>query len=245
MTKRRVYLSDVHLDSVGEPRFTRFQECLGSESRWADEVFILGDLFEAWVGDDDDSELAARVCAILREAAQHSRVLVMVGNRDFLCGAAFAARTGAELIDDPFRTGDGLVLTHGDALCTADTAYAQFRARVRTPAWCATMLAKPLEERRRIGTALRAASIANKANKAENITDITPGAARQLAADRGATTLIHGHTHRPGIHRSTTLSRYVLGDWTHCGWLLRQQGGRFDLECFSLSVPYCQEPVAA
>ena len=238
MNKRRVFLSDLHLDSIRNPRFARFQECLGVESRWAEEMFILGDLFEIWVGDDDDSELAERACATLREAAARTRVLVMVGNRDFLCGAAFAARTEVELIDDPFRTGDGQVLTHGDALCTADTAYAAFRATVRTPAWREQMLARPLEERRRIGAELRTASIADSANKPENIMDITPGAATQMAADHGVTTLIHGHTHRPGVHRNNILTRYVLGDWAHCGWLLRQWDDRFALECFSLSVPY-------
>ena len=238
MTNRRIYLSDLHLDSVGDVRFARFQECLRRESGWAQEIFVLGDLFEVWVGDDDDAELAERVCGILRDAAMRTQVRIMVGNRDFLFGERFAARTRSVLIDDPFTTADGLVLTHGDALCTADTDYAQFRATVRAPAWRASMLAKPLDERRRVASELRAASLASQANKPENILDITPDAARRLATDKGAMIVIHGHTHRPGVHRSTALTRYVLGDWARCGWLLRQQGSRFDLECFSLGVPY-------
>ena len=238
MTTRRVYLSDLHLGSAREARFARFSECLGNEAQWADEIFILGDLFEMWVGDDDDSELAERTCTSLSEAAAHARVLVMAGNRDFLCGPGFAARSGTELIQDPFLTDDGLVLAHGDALCTDDATYAELRRTVRSAAWQQEMLAKPLEERRRIGAEMRAASTASNANKADNIMDVTPSAVRRLLDDHSAAVLIHGHTHRPGIHRIQDRTRYVLGNWEGCGWLLRQKGRRFDLECFSLAIRY-------
>ncbi len=238
MLRRRIFLSDLHLDSVRDARFARFRECLQSEAEWADEIVILGDLFEVWIGDDDDSELANQACATLREAAERTRILAMVGNRDFLCGVGFAMRTNIVPIDDPFLTQDGLLLTHGDALCTADTAYSNFRAWVRAPAWREAILAKPLSERRRIGAEMRTGSIANRANTMESITDVTPQAALGLAASHGSTTMVHGHTHRPGVHRNGTLTRYVLGDWAHCGWVLRQRNSRFDLECFSLSVPY-------
>ena len=235
---RRVYISDLHLETHQDARFARFREWLRHESRWADEIFILGDLFEAWVGDDDDSELAEQACAALREAAARIPVLAMAGNRDFLRGAGFAARTCATLIDDPFQTEDGLLLTHGDTLCTDDRVYAEFRATVRSAAWRENMLAKPLEARRRIGAEMRAASAASKANRAENIMDVNQAAVGHLSREHRAATLIHGHTHRPGIHRSAGLTRYVLGNWDRCGWMLRQQGHRFDLECFSLAVPY-------
>lgn len=238
MTTRRVYLADLHLQSAGEARFARFQECLGNEAQWADEIFILGDLFEMWVGDDDDAELAERTCASLREAAAHAPVMVMAGNRDFLCGPGFAARTGAQLINDPFLTDDGLLLAHGDTLCTDDAAYAQMRRTVRSAAWQQEMLAKSLQERRRIGAKLRAASTTSNANKADNITDVAASAVAHLLDDHAASVLIHGHTHRPGIHRLQGSTRYVLGNWERCGWVLRQQGRQFDLECFSLAVPY-------
>lgn len=243
MSPNRIYLSDIHLDSSSDVRFARFSECLHSEARWADDIFILGDLFEMWIGDDDDSELAERTCAVLRRAAAHARVLSMAGNRDFLCGPGFAARTGAVSIDDPYRTDDGLVLAHGDTLCTGDTAYMALRATLRSSAWQQDMLRRSLDERRRIGAEMRAASAANNANKADNIMDAAPSAVRQLMDDCGAGVLIHGHTHRPGVHALPSATRYVLGNWERCGWILRQQGKRFDLECFSLAVPY-RTPVA-
>ena len=238
--RRRIFLSDLHLEAVDDDRFARFAECLYSESRWADEVFVLGDLFEVWVGDDDDSELAVAACAALRDASANARVLAMAGNRDFLWGSGFAERSGAVLIDDPYRTGDGLVLTHGDALCTGDTAYMEFRATVRAAAWREDMLARPLEERRSIGAGMRAASAAANANKADNIMDVAPDAVAGLLEGRAARALIHGHTHRPGVHRAGGPDRYVLGNWERCGWVLRQRDREFDLECFSLALPYRQ-----
>ena len=238
MARRRIYLSDLHLETVGDARFARFSECLERESAWADEIFILGDLFEMWIGDDDDSELAKEACGVLRRASGNARVLAMAGNRDFLWGAGFASRTGTTLIDDPFQTDDRLLLTHGDALCTDDAAYVELRATLRGAAWRDEMLARPLDERRRMGAEMRAASRADNANKADNIMDVTPAAVMGLLSDHGAQVLIHGHTHRAAIHRFDQARRYVLGNWDRCGWILRQQGDRFDLECFSLAVPY-------
>lgn len=234
----RIFLSDLHLDSVRSPAFARFSECLAREAGWADEIIILGDLFEAWIGDDDDSDLAEGACSVLRDAAGAAVVLLMPGNRDFLWGPGFAARTGATLIDDPHRTEDGLILTHGDALCTEDTDYAEFRRTVRSEAWRREMLARPLEERRRIGMQMRAESAAANANKADNIMDVTPAAVAGLRKDRAARTVIHGHTHRPAVHVAPEGTRYVLGSWERCGWVLRERSGRFDLECFSLAIPY-------
>ena len=234
----RIFLSDLHLDSVQSHAFARFSECLASEAGWADEIIILGDLFEAWIGDDDDSDLAEGACTVLRNAAGAARVLLMPGNRDFLWGPGFASRTGATRIDDPHRTKDGLILTHGDALCTEDTDYVEFRRTVRSDAWRMEMLARPLEERRRIGMEMRAASAAANANKADNIMDVTPAAVTGLMEERAARSLIHGHTHRPAVHVTPEGTRYVLGSWERCGWILREQTGRFDLECFSLAIPY-------
>ena len=237
---KRIFLSDLHLDTAQGTTLARFSECLDSEAAWADEIFILGDLFEAWIGDDDDSDLAERACSVLREAAGTTRVLLMPGNRDFLCGPGFASRSAATLIDDPHRTDDGLILTHGDALCTEDTDYVEFRRAVRSDAWRRDMLARPLGERRRIGAQMRAASAAANQNKADNIMDVTPAAVTALMQEQAARTLIHGHTHRPAVHPCPDGTRYVLGSWERCGWVLRQRDERFDLECFSLAVPYRQ-----
>ena len=235
---RRVFLSDLHLDGIGDQRFARFAECLASEATWAAEVFVLGDLFEAWIGDDDDSTLATEACAALAQAAQSAAVGVMAGNRDFLLGERFAERTGARLLPDPFRTDDHLILAHGDALCTGDTAYQAMRKLFRSAAWQAEMLAKPLAERRVAANGMRTASRVSNATKPMAIMDANPEAADRLLQDLGGQALIHGHTHRPGIHRHSNGTRYVLGDWARCGWLLRQSGQRFRLECFALDRPY-------
>ena len=235
---KRIFLSDLHLDSMQSQAFARFGECLACESAWADEIIVLGDLFEAWIGDDDDSDLAEGACTVLRKAARTTRVLLMPGNRDFLWGPGFASRTGATLIEDPHRTEDGLILTHGDALCTEDTDYVEFRRTVRSDAWRKEMLARPLEERRRMGMQMRAESAAANANKADNIMDVTPAAVTGLLKEQASRTVIHGHTHRPAIHVAPEGARYVLGSWERCGWVLRERSGRFDLECFSLAIPY-------
>ncbi|MYH15135.1 MAG: UDP-2,3-diacylglucosamine diphosphatase [Gammaproteobacteria bacterium] len=235
---KRIFLSDLHLDSTQDQRFARFVECLETEAAWAEEVFILGDLFEAWIGDDDDSALAKRVCAVLERAAQRTAVGVMAGNRDFLIGQQFAERTGAQLLPDPFRTHDRLILAHGDALCTGDEAYQAMRKLFRSPVWQAEMLAKPLIERRTAANGLRSASRASNAVKPMAIMDADPAAADRLFEDLGGQVLIHGHTHRPAIHGHAQGLRYVLGDWARCGWLLRQTGQRFRLECFALDQPY-------
>ena len=236
--RRRVFLADLHLDDTEAPRFARFVECLQIEAAWADELFVLGDLFDAWLGDDDDSELANQVCAALRQAAAATKLRFMPGNRDFLCGAGFAERSGATLVKDPFLTEDGLILTHGDALCTDDAAYQRLRQEMRNPQWQKDLLARPLAERRSIARGLRLASATSKAGKAEAIMDVNPEAVDKLLKELDATTLIHGHTHRPGVHRNAATTRYVLGDWTHCGWLLRQTGPNLHLERFSLTLPY-------
>ena len=236
--QRRVFLSDLHLETPDDDRFARFAECLRRESRWSDEIYVLGDLFEAWIGDDDDSDLAVAACATLLEAAAHARVMFLPGNRDFLCGDGFAERAGVVLINDPHETGDGVLLTHGDALCTADSGYIAFRDTVRSAAWRRDMLAKPLQERQRIGAEMRAASVSANANKADNILDVTSAAVTGLLNSRPARALVHGHTHRPAVHRSAATKRYVLGAWERCGWLLRQSDDRFDLECFPLALPY-------
>ncbi len=237
---RRIFISDLHLDRVEDTRFVRFAECLAAEAHWADEIFVLGDLFEAWPGDDDDSELATRICSVLKQASTTAHICFMPGNRDFLCGSEFSARSGANLIEDPFLTTDNFILAHGDALCTDDVAYQGMRKIVRSSAWQADMLAKPLAERQAIAAKLRREITEAKANKPQAIMDASPDAAARLFEALGANVMVHGHTHRPAIHRCAATTRYVLGDWARCGWLLRQTGPRFELECFNLAQPYGQ-----
>jgi UDP-2,3-diacylglucosamine hydrolase len=184
----------------------------------ADALFILGDLFEAWIGDDAAAVpgFEADCAAILQACAQRLPVYFLHGNRDFLLGAAFAARTGLQLLADPTVFVFGAqrwLLSHGDALCLADTDYLAFRRQVRAPAWQAAVLARPLAQRRLMARALRSESEDLKRGD-KPYADVDPGAALQWLQAAGATTLIHGHTHRPGENAlDATHRRIVLSDW--------------------------------
>ena len=235
---QRVFISDLHLENHESPRFQRFAECLSAESVWADEIYLLGDLMEMWVGDDDDTPLARNVTQVLAAAADRAGVFLMHGNRDFLFGDGFALRAHLQLLEDPHLIDGDVLLSHGDAWCIDDQAYQQMRSMFRSAAWQDDILAKPLDERKALGQMLRARSRAENANKSSNIMDVNVSAVMQSAAAHNARTLIHGHTHRPGRHEKDDTRRYVLGSWERCGWLLRQSGAHFQLECFSLARRY-------
>lgn len=240
-----LFLSDLHIDADA-PRVLRgFRDFLAREAPRADALYILGDLVEVWVGDDDDGPTATAVREALAAAASHCPVFVMHGNRDFLLGDGFAADTGVTLIPDPHvvrprADGPRLLLAHGDAFCTRDAEYQQARAVLRSPAWQADVLARTLPERRALARSLREQSRAANANKAENIMDVTEEEVVAAMLRHDCPVLIHGHTHRPGAHEvplgpdGRTGRRYVLGDWGRCGWTLRLGRG-MALECFPLT----------
>jgi len=215
-------ISDLHL-SVQRPGTTAaLLDLLRGRAREARALYVLGDLFDAWIGDDDLAEpMLAQVAAALRELADSGvPVRLMHGNRDFLLGEAFARAAGASLLPDPTVVeiaGKRTVLAHGDTLCTEDRDYAVFRAQVRDPAWQRSFLARPLAERRAEAARLRAASEAGKRLKAAQIMDVTPQAVVDLLRAHGCRRLIHGHTHRPGrqTHEvdGAACERWVLPDW--------------------------------
>jgi UDP-2,3-diacylglucosamine hydrolase len=227
---RRLFVADLHLADPASPQFRTLARLFEESCDAVDEVYLLGDLCEAWVGDDDDGALAQAVAGVLSAAARHMRVHFMPGNRDFLLGARFAAATGIRLIDDPHLLPGGLLLAHGDAFCTDDVAYQSTRTIVRSDAWQAEILARNLAQRRQLAADLRAQSRATNANKPENIMDVNAAAVARAVHEVGARTLIHGHTHRPGIHRERWGTRYVLGAWERCAWVVRDDTGRLRLE---------------
>jgi len=229
---RRLFISDLHLADPGSAQFRTLAAVLDAARTETDEVYLLGDVCEVWVGDDDDGPLAQALTDLLRESTRHLCVRVMTGNRDFLFGSAFAAATGVQLIDDPTPLGDGILLAHGDAFCIDDAPYQQMRALLRSADWQRNILAQGLDARRELARNLRAQSEVSNANKPENIMDVNAAEVARVVADYGAHTLIHGHTHRPGIHRTNWGTRYVLGAWDHCAWLLHQDGpADFRLSC--------------
>ncbi len=223
-----LFISDLHLDA-GHPAATQlFLQLLGGRARHADALYILGDLFEAWIGDDDDSLLGKDVCDALKACtASGVPVFIMHGNRDFLLGEDFMARSGATLLEDPAIIdlyGQPVLLTHGDLLCTDDTPYQAFRHQVRDPRWQQDFLARPLAERRRLAAGMRDASHAAKDRKPQAIMDVSVPAVSGLMRHHGVQRLIHGHTHRPAIHEfdmdGAAALRMVLGDWYTSGSLL-------------------------
>ncbi|MEM7079841.1 MAG: UDP-2,3-diacylglucosamine diphosphatase [Pseudomonadota bacterium] len=237
----RVFISDLHLEQPDSERFLRFAELLQAESASVDELYILGDLVEMWVGDDDDSELAVTLQAALKQASTCCEVFLLHGNRDFLFGDVFAAACGVTLINEPYVLDGNLLLMHGDALCTDDVEYQTQRAFYLRPETQAGLLAQPLAARKLLGQQLRAKSRSENASKATNIMDVNDDAVLEALHANAATTLLHGHTHRPGQHQHDQCTRVVLGDWERCGWLCRQTDGRLQLECFSLARHYENE----
>ena len=224
-----LFISDLHLNA-GQPRtLARFLRLCAEEAAAHAELLILGDLFEYWIGDDalddDDDRVARPVAAALRDLASHGvQVYVMHGNRDLLLGAGFLRATGARLLADPClaTTGTGaLLLAHGDAWCTQDVEYMRFRASVRQEATQRQFLAQPPAARLAFMGAARAQSEAGKQAKSMAIMDVTPAAVDDALRASGLRRLVHGHTHRPAVHRfeldGAPAERWVLPDWDYDG----------------------------
>lgn len=211
------FLSDLHLQASETATLAAWQRYL--QNTVADAVFLLGDIFEVWVGDDtltQTDSFEAHCADALRTAAQRLDLHILHGNRDFLMGPALAAAAHMTLLDDPtvlVFAGQRWVLTHGDALCLDDSDYQQFRAKVRSPDWQSSFLAKPLAERNAIAHDLRAQSEARK-RSVQVYADVDTQAALALLRTHNAHHMVHGHTHRPATHRlDDSYERLVLSDW--------------------------------
>ena len=210
-------ISDLHLEASDAETFGAWQGYL--ETTPADAIFILGDLFEVWIGDDAAAlpGFEAQCAEVLRAATARRPIYFMHGNRDFLVGDAFAAQCGLTLLDDPTVLAlhdKRWLLSHGDALCLEDTEYLRFRAQVRTPAWKEAVLARPMEERRALARSVRAQSEDRKQSPGMVWADVDADAARDWLRQANATTLVHGHTHKPATHSlGNGLERIVLSDW--------------------------------
>lgn len=232
-----LFVSDIHLDLEHEARFRALDRVLSSALREEAEIYILGDLVEVWVGDDDDSKFADLLRNMLKKYGERTALYLMHGNRDFLIGSKFASDVNAELLDDPTVIelgGQQLLLSHGDSYCTSDTAYQQMRQLFRSIEFQDNFLSQDLETRREFAQNVREQSQKSNANKPDQITDVVEDEVRKALKHHNCCTVIHGHTHRPGLHDlGDGLSRYVLGSWERCGWRgwLRDE---FILECFSI-----------
>ena len=234
-----LFISDLHLDPARPEITALFGRFLDGEARRAEALYILGDLFEAWVGDDDPSDAGAVVAGKLRALSDAGvPVRFIRGNRDFLLGEAYARRAGMRILPDPavvMLEGEPTLLLHGDLLCTDDVAYQQFRAQTRDPRWQAQFLAQPLQARLAFAAQARAASQARYGDlvaqgSAATIGDVSEATVREWLARHGIRHMIHGHTHRPAIHQAGGTTRIVLGDWYEQGSVLRVDASGATLE---------------
>lgn len=232
-----LFISDLHLDPA-RPRATRaFLDFLRSTARDAGQLTILGDLFEFWIGDDEDSTHAGEILdALAGYTAAGHHLAVMRGNRDFLLGSRFAARTGATLLADPIvetMAGERTLLMHGDLLCTDDHRYQRYRRIVHNPGIQALFLALPRAWRRAAGVEGRRRSREYQTAQPAPIADVAAAAVTAALQRHAATVLIHGHTHRPAIHRvdlpGGSARRIVLGDWYEQGSVLRLDARGYSL----------------
>ena len=224
-----LFISDLHLEA-GRPEIgVQFLDFLSGEARDADTLYILGDLFEVWLGDDDPNPYYAGMKAAIRELVDSGiPVFFMHGNRDFMIGDEFATETGVTILQDPELIdlhGEKVLLSHGDALCTDDVEYQRFRAMTRNPEWQAMMLAKTIQERIAHALEARQGSVEHGKSLDDEITDVNQSAVEALIRKHGVDILLHGHTHRPAIHEvrlgDRTATRLVLGDWFEQGSVVR------------------------
>jgi UDP-2,3-diacylglucosamine hydrolase len=224
-----LFISDLHIDAARPAINAQFLEFLRSQAQQAAALYILGDLFESWIGDDaPDSAQSAAIAGLREFTAGGVPCFVMHGNRDFLLSRRFCAASGAQLLPDPLIItlyGEAVLVMHGDALCTDDRAYQRLRATVRDADWQRRFLALSIESRRALAGAARAGSQAHTAAMEHAITDVNADSVAMALRAAGTSTLLHGHTHRPAIHAlevdGRPRTRIVLGDWYDQGSVLR------------------------
>ena len=224
-----LFISDLHIDASCPAITEQFLDFLRTEAVGASALYILGDLFESWVGDDAaDAAQSAAIAGLHSLTSRGVPCFVMHGNRDFLLARQFCVASGAQLLPDPLIVtlhGERVLVTHGDALCTDDRAYQRLRATVRDADWQRRFLALSVAERRALAGAARVGSQAHTSAMEYSITDVNADSVALALRTAGTATLLHGHTHRPAIHAfevdGRPCTRIVLGDWHNQGSLLR------------------------
>lgn len=229
-----LFISDLHLEESRPDITEAFLGFLDGTASGVDQLYILGDFFEAWIGDDERTPLQEQIAAALRKLRDSGTdIFLMHGNRDFLIGEDFCKRAGATLLDDPTVIdlhGTPTLLMHGDSLCTADVEYQKFRANMRNPQWQQMILQRPLEDRQQMARQLREISMAKNQGKEEFIMDVTPEEVIKDMEAHGVQHMIHGHTHRPAVHElianGLPAKRIVLGDWDKNVWWLEAEPGK-------------------
>ena len=233
----RLFVSDLHLEAAAPDAVEQFLAFMRTKAASAEALYILGDLFEVWVGDDDPDPAKGRVCEGLRTLTTSGvGCFILHGNRDFLIGREFCRRTGSRLLADPVVVdldGERVLLTHGDALCTDDHSYQELRSAVRTPEWQRRFLALSLADRELIANQARAGSKEHVSKTVPNIMDVNEDAVSTAYRATRVRRIIHGHTHRPGVHDTSiegeSAQRMVLGAWYEQGSYILYDKGHYEL----------------
>ncbi len=231
------FISDLHLSGERPGIIKLFHEFLRNQASQSKALYILGDLFEAWIGDDAiPSEMKSVITDLSTLTTGGVPVFIMAGNRDFLMGVEFEKLSGCTLLNDPTIIdlyGTSTLLMHGDTLCTDDVDYQEFRSQVRNPAWQSDFLSKPIEERLAISKHARQESTKRTKEKSEDIMDVNPQAVEETFRQHEALQIIHGHTHRPAIHKlvidNKPVKRIVLGDWYSQASVLKVNANGYEL----------------
>ena len=231
------FISDIHLEPIENNRTLAFNNFLEKASDRYEALYILGDLFEYWIGDDEDNLTISNIKKNLsRLADQGVRLFFIHGNRDFLIGNKFASDTNIKILDDMHiinLNNKKIMLSHGDAFCTDDTDYQKFKNETRNSSWIKSFLKKPLDERLFIADDMRSKSKSANSNKPENIMDTNPKAIEESVIKNEIDILIHGHTHRPEVKYFANGSvKVVLGSWEDKGWVFEYDSNHFDLRSF-------------
>ncbi len=239
---RQLFISDLHLWEKKPEQEKLFIQFMNNQAREADELFVLGDLFEAWIGDDTLNPMAKRIIAAFSQFSESgSKLFFIRGNRDFLLGADFASATGGTILQQPYLlkvAGQKTLLMHGDCLCTEDHEYIAFRKEARSVEWQQQFLSQTIEQRLVIARQIRDTSIAKRRQAIGQMGDVVDSEVRALMKKHDASLLIHGHTHRQNRHKFSIedkpVERIVLGDWGATGSVLTVEDQQIELSNFSL-----------
>ena len=227
------FISDLHLDNKREDIKKTFFKFLESEASEFKNLYILGDLFEVWIGDDFEDKFTSEVISELKKfSLKDKNIFIMHGNRDFLLGEKFAEKCGAKLISDPFilnKEEKKIMLSHGDIFCTDDLEYQSFKEKVRNKKWKKEFLSKDLKDREEIAKKLRKESAMKNSKKEDYLMDVNKSEIEKIAQEYEVDILIHGHVHRPKIHDEAFGQRIVLGDWDQKYWFISLIGEKISL----------------
>ena len=234
------FISDLHLEPIENNRLETFYNLLSRANDDFDALYIIGDLFEYWIGDDDQHPVNRNIIQNIKKSTDNGLgIFLMHGNRDFLLGSKFEEMTGAKIIDDMTIIEDEfckIMVSHGDVFCTDDIEYQKLKKTLRSDEWIKSFLSKTIEERIIFANQLRSQSAESSSNKAESIMDVNLDYVDEVIEKNNLDILIHGHTHRPAIHKlDSGASRAVLGSWENNeGWIIEYKQGNIDLKSFPL-----------